>query len=218
MANVDRPNGARAIGTMSGSPWQGAVREYHLDGTANDAAIAVGDFVVMTATGYLKRYAAGDVTTSIVGLVVGVGNQTANYVGGKAGDNFLSTGAVTLDVPGKNYVAASTAGVIQVCVAPDLLMEMQEDGDTDPLELIDIGTNCEITGGGPNTGTGISTMEIDSSEHSATVTDPIRIIGLAQTPGNELGDTASAAGRPTNARWVVAFNQNALHINDTSGI
>lgn len=199
MSNIDNPNGFRIMGTLSGSPWQGAVREYTLDAT--HAAIAVGDLVQMTADGYPDVYAAGE--TQLLGVVVGVSPTVHTEVSGKKGDSFMSTGAVTLDVPGKNYVAANTAGVIFVCVAPDVILAAQEDADTTPLTIADIGLNVEIINAGVNATTGLSTMELDSSSAATTNTLPLRILGLEQTPGNELASVAAAAGTAQNARWLV---------------
>lgn len=194
MANVDRPNGFKIMGTLSGSPWQGAVRQYTLDAT--HAAIAVGDLVQMTADGYVDILAAGE--TQMLGVVVGVGNHYPGETLGKLGEHFMSTGAVTLDIPEANYVALNTAGVIHVCVAPDVVLEAQEDGDTDPLELADVGQNVEIVGGGPDSTTGISDMMIDSDTHNTTNTLPLRILGLAQRPDNEY-----VSGGQAYTRWLV---------------
>ena len=194
MANTDKVRGFRPVGTLSGSPWQGSVRQYTLDAT--HAAIAVGDLVQMTADGYPDLYAAGE--TQLLGVVVGVYNTVAEDVLGKQGDSYLSTGAVTLDVPAKNYVALNTAGVIAVATAPDLIMEGTEDGDTDPLELADVGQNVEIIGGGPDSTTGLSDMYIDSSSHNTTNTLPLRLLGLAQDPDNEY-----VSGGQAYTRWLV---------------
>ena len=86
MANVDRPNGAVPVGTISGSPWQDAVRAYTLDG--GHAAIGTGDLVQMTSDGALDVYAAGEVT--FIGVCVGVLPAVAATVGGIQGDNMLS--------------------------------------------------------------------------------------------------------------------------------
>lgn len=199
MANIDNPNGFKIMGTLSGSPWQGAVRQYTLDAT--HAALGVGDLVQMTADGYPDILAAGE--TQMLGVVVACYPHVATEVNGKKGDSFLSTGSLSLDIPAKNQIALNTAGVIAVCVAPDIILVAQEDADTTPLTLADIGLNVEIIGGGPNAATGLSDMEIDSSSAATTNTLPLRLLGLEQTPGNELASVASAAGRPQNARWLV---------------
>lgn len=196
MSNVDRPNGFTPVGTLSGSPWQGAVQRFDLDAT--HAAIGVGDLVQMTADGYLDILAAGE--TGFIGVVVGVGNWEAAPVGGILGEHSLSTTEPTLSGASAKSVALNTTGTIYVCTAPDVILEGQEDGDTDPLELADVGSNVEIIGGGPDATTGISSMEIDSSSHATTNTLPLRLLGMVQRPGNTLGDTEAATPW---ARWLV---------------
>ena len=204
MANVDRPRGFEPIGTLSGSPWQSSLQLFYCDGSANDTVIAVGDLVVMTAGGYPNRIAAGNGATDLLGVVVGIPPASATFstTTGRYGDNFLSTTDPVLAGPTANYVAASTAGYILVCTAPDLLMIGQEDGDTTPLVLADVGAAVDITGTYSAT-TGHSVMEIDSDTVGTQAGDPLKIVALAQTPGNEL---ASVDTTKPWADWVVTFN------------
>lgn len=202
MANVDRPNGFTPVGTLSGSPWQASVRLYELDAT--HAAIAVGDLVQMTADGYLDILAAGE--TQLMGVVVGIINHGAASVLGKQGDHFLSSSSPTLSGVNSKSVPLNTAGYVLVATAPDIILEAQEDGDTDPLELADVGQNVEIIGGGPNATTGISSMEIDSSSHNTTNTLPLRLLGLAQRPDNEY-----VSGGQAYTRWLVTPANHALN-------
>lgn len=204
MANVDKPNGFKPVGTLSGAPWTAFIERFELDGSSNDVTIAVGDLVGMTATGYLNRIKTAT-TTSVRGVVVGVDTYGATTVGGIQGDNMLSSSDPTLSGAGANRIAASTAGTIYVCTAPDLIMVAQEDADTDPLELADVGQNVAVLDANAHATTGLSQGEIDSSSHNTTNTLPLKLIGLAQEPGNELGDTAAAASRPQTARWLVTF-------------
>lgn len=199
MANVDRPNGAIPVGTLSGSPWQSSVQQFTLDGS--HAAIAVGDLVQMTADGYLDVYAAGE--TGFIGVCIGILAAPADTVGGIYGEHYLGSTDPTLAGPDARNSAANATDTILVVTAPDVILEMQEDGDTDSLELADVGSNIEIINAGVDSTTGNSTMEIDSNTHATTNTLPLRLLGLVQRPGNELGDTASAASRPVNARWLV---------------
>jgi len=194
MANADKVKGFIPVGTLSGSPWQSSVQQFELDAT--HAAIGVGDLVQMTADGYLDILAAGE--TGFIGVVVGVLNHNASTVLGKIGDNFLSNSEPTRTGINAKSVPLNTAGTILVCTAPDVLLEGSEDGDTDPLELADVGSNVEIIGGGPNATTGISDMYIDSSSHATTNSLPLRLIGLVQDPDNEY-----VAGGQAYTRWLL---------------
>ena len=68
MANLNRPNGFKPIGTLSGSPWNAHVEMFQLDAT--HTAVGCGDLVMQTADGYVNKYAAG--STHCIGLMVGV--------------------------------------------------------------------------------------------------------------------------------------------------
>lgn len=188
MSNIDRPNGAKVVGTLSGSPWEASVESFTLDAT--HTAIAVGDLVQMTSDGYLDIYTSG---TGFIGVCVGVQPVQLGVVAGKA-DNFLSGTEPTLTGTGAFNVALNTIGTILVVTAPDVIIEMQEDGVGGALALADVGSNLAIISGGVNSSTGKSTMELDSSSSAATNSLPLRLMSLVQTPENELG---------TNARWLV---------------
>jgi len=215
MANVDRPRGFTPIGTLSGSPWQDSVQLFYLDGTVNTTTIAVGDIVAMAAGGYLAKIAAAGASPDVVGVVVGVPPAPPAFstTTGTFGDNHLSNTEPTLAGAGSRHVAASTAGYVYVTTAPDLLMIGQEDGAATPLVLADVGAVVDIVDAGITASTGNSGMEIDSSSKGNTSNDPLRIVALANTPGNEL---ASVDTTKPWADWVVTFN---AHISkDITGI
>lgn len=196
MANVDRPNGAWPVGTLSGSPWAASVRAYQLDAT--HSAIFVGDLVQMTSDGYPDVYAAGE--TGFIGVCVGVLPATATTVGGVMGDNALSATTPTLSGTNALNSAANATDIILVCTAPDAIYEMQEDGVTTPLTLAGVGANVEIVNGGGNTASGRSGMEIDSDTVAQTATLPFLLLGMVNRPGNEL---ASVDATKPWTRWQV---------------
>lgn len=203
MANADRPNGFRPIGTLSGSPWQSSIEVFQLDAT--HTAIGVGDLVMQTADGYVNKYAAG--STHCIGVMVGVspGGEGWNATTGHHGDNFLSATEPTLVGLGSRSVALNTAGTIYVVTAPDLIMTAQEDADTTPLVLADIGLNVEPTTGAIDA-SGNSTMEIDSSTKATTNTFPLRLLKVHPEPGNELAAVDTTTPWCT---WQVTFANHA---------
>jgi hypothetical protein len=204
MANVDRPNGFTPIGTLSGSPWSASVQAFELDD--GHLAVGVGDLMTMTAAGTLEQFAAGD--AQCVGVMVGIvpAGEGWNATTGIFGDHSLSATEPTLVGANSRSVPANTAATILVATAPDLVMVAQEDGVTDNLELLDVGSNVEIIGTTPNTTTGNSVMEIDSDSHATTATLPLRLLGLHDIPGNEFGDVNTATPW---ARWKVTFANHA---------
>jgi hypothetical protein len=54
----------------------------------------------------------------------------------------------------------------------------------------DIGKNADVVGTGGSTTTGVSTMELDSSTIADTAALNLKIVGLYNVPGNELGNFA----------------------------
>ena len=204
MANFDNPNGATPVGTINGSPWQASVRAYQLDAT--HAAIAVGDFVQMTADGYPDVYAAGE--TQLLGACIGVLPAYPTTVNGKFGDNQLSNTEPTISGAAVRNSAANATDIILVVTGPDVIYELQEDGDTTPLTLAGIGANVDIINAGVNSTTGNSTMEIDSTTVATTNTLPLRLLGLVQRPGNEL---ASVDATKPWTRWLVVPANHSFH-------
>lgn len=184
--NVDRPNGFRPVGTLSGGDWTASIREYTLDATHD--AIFIGDLVHFDADGYPDQYDAGD--TQVFGVCVGV--QVDKGLSGLT------------EYPG--YLDTNVAGKIRVATDPNLLMEVQEDGVTTPLTLADVNLNIEIIDGGGSTTTGISGQEINSDTANTTNTLPLRIYGLVNRPDNQL---ASVDSTKPNARWLVTFANHA---------
>lgn len=190
--NVDRPNGLKPVGTLSGGDWTASIRTFTLD--AGHSAIYVGDLVQMTSDGYLDVYAAGE--EQVIGVCVGVEVNRGLHA--------------ATEHPG--YMPANVAGKIRVATDPLLLMEIQEDGLVDPLELADIGANVEIIDGGGSTVTGMSGMEINSDTHNTTATLPLKLIGLVDRADNQLGDTDATK---VNGRWLVTF---ANHLFNDDGV
>lgn len=198
MANVDRPNGAIPVGTLSGSPVSGALRLYECDSSA--ANIFPGDFVKLEADGKVDVAAAGD--TELVGVCVGILPWMPAKVNGITSHN-ISTGNVNLML---KYHVTGSAGMVLVAEGVDVLYEMQEDGDTSDLAVTSIGANVDLLATAGSTTTGLSQMEIDSSSLT-TATAQLRIVDIVDRPDNEIGDFC---------RWVVRINEN--HFTKLTGV
>ncbi len=188
MPNVSRLDGFQPLRYGSGSPWNGAVHMYCT--AAGDAtAIFVGDLVKLHGSSDAKgirtvsQAAAGN---AVIGSVVGV---LADYANLNAAP----------------YRLASTVRYLLVCDDPDVLFEAQEDGVTDPLEMVDAGLNVNFVVGAGNTTNGLSGMQIDSDTEATTATLPLKLIMPAQRADNEL----VAAGQ-AYTRWVVKINNHQL--------
>lgn len=204
MSNIDRPNGFRPIGHTDGSSWNGVVEMFELD--TSHLLVGVGDLITMQNTGFPNQFAAGD--AQCIGVMVGVVPAGAGWstTTGTFGSNQMSSSEPTLIGVSSRSVPVNTAGTIIVATSPDLVVVGQEDGDTDPLELLDVGANVEITSAGVDTTTGNSTMEINSDTHNTTATLPLRLLGLYNSVGNEL---ASVDTTKPWTQWRCAIANHA---------
>lgn len=189
MANVDNPNGAKPVGTISGAPWQGLVRSYLASGSADD--IFIGDFVVLESDGFVD--AANAAETELLGVCVGFQPAQAGQTDGVT-DNFLGNTSYDLS---KKYYDASVDGEawILVAVGPDVLYEMQTSGT---ITYTDIGNNAELVATAGDTTKGHSQQEV--SDTTGTATAQLRLVAPVNRPDNTTADA--------NSRWIVRINEN----------
>jgi len=172
MANVNKVNGFRPVSTLTAGPYNGSVTRYCV--AAADATIlAVGDLVKLggtTGTGDyagirgVSRAAASD---AILGPVVGFDIAVTN-----------------LDTP--QLRAASTQRGVWVADDPAAYYVAQEDGDTTPIPMADVGLNVNFIVAAANTLTGASGMQIDSSSVTTTATMSLKLIAPLLVSDNEL--------------------------------
>lgn len=189
MPNVARVNGFRPLRYKNGTPWNGAFTEYVIP-AANGTATFVGDLVKLgdnadDTENYRAciQAAAGD---AVIGVVVGF---RPNY------DNLNAA----------PHRLASTRRIAMVVDDPNVLFEAQEDGDSDPLELQDLGANVNFVVGAGSAVTGQSGMQIDSSTHGTTATLPLKLVEAVRRADNEV-----VADGQANTRWVVQINNHQL--------
>lgn len=181
MANKDIPNGAVPC-DQHGGYHIGSMNLYHI-ASSYATALAVGDFVKMSGTAEatsgvpgIERAAATD--TDIVGVIVGFKPRAGNL------DN--------------TYSPASTEDYAFVADHPDQLFSIQEDSTGGSIAVTAVGNNADISVAAVDTTTGLSGMELDSSDVK-TATAQLRILRLDPAVDNELG---------TNARWIVKINEH----------
>jgi len=187
MANVDRPNGAVAIDSLTGSPVVGKMNPYTADGTVNDAAIFPGDFVTLTANGTVRVAVAAEVILGVCGGIE-VAAPTVE-------DGFLSNNNIGVtEHPG--YLPADTAGTVLVLDDPDQLFEIQSDGI---ITSVDQGNNAEIVPTAGSTVTGRSAMEVSATTIAGTA--QLRLIRPIKRADNDI--------TLTNGRWIVYINEHA---------
>lgn len=187
-SNPDIPDGFTVVGALGGD----VARHLRVLGADGGGDIYKKDLIVMEADGYIaKGTATGD------GVFLGLSDVTLRST-----------------APGEHpgWYDGSVVGAsdnLLCAVGSGLLLEAQEDGASDPIDLADVGAGfAAIDTGGGNATTGWSQMEIDSSSHATTVTLPLRLHRLVNKPTNHLGtDNSSSA---VNARWICILNATYL--------
>lgn len=191
MANVNRVNGFRPVKDLNASPWNGQVTRYVV-AAADGTILAVGDLVKFagtTGTGdYLgirgvTRAAASD---ALVGAIVG-----------------FDVVPDSLNTP--QVRAASTQRGVFVVDDPSALFVAQEDGDTTPIAMADVGLNVNFIVAAASTVTGASGMQIDSNTTTTTATMSLKLIEPLAVSDNELTTSGQSY-----TRWVVKINNHQL--------
>ena len=193
MANSDRPSGLKPLRHADGSPWNGMFNIYYHPAT-DSTPIFKGDAVfhggTSDATGKypVVTQDTGDITT-LVGVAIGFGytpQLSARH------DNLNAV----------NYAAASTAVYVAVVDDPFVVYEIQENGESDPFVVADIGLNCDILATDGSTVTGVSAFELDSDGTSeADTTFQCRILRVVDRVDNALG---------AHCKWEVMLNEHWL--------
>lgn len=188
MANVSKINGFRPVKHINGSPYNGQANIYATS-SSDGTALFVGDVVKLAADGntqgiqFVTAATAGTAGTGAgcIGTVVGIINTKFDPVAGK-----LSTGSVSLDTP--VYRPASTAQYVLVADATDLVFEVEATnaGTAYSFAVADIGQNVNLYAGAGSTTTGTSAHSLDMNDKGTTATLPFRLLGVKQSPDNEI--------------------------------
>lgn len=190
MANSDTPMGLKPIRHGNGAPYNGAYSEYYVPSTYA-TALYIGDPVIVTGTSNTSGYKGNE-----PGTLPEINKATA------AGGNYITGVIVGFEpLPGdltKTYNAASTERIVYVADDPDLVFEIQEDGDTTPLAATSASNNADLiyTHSG-STATGQSGAELDSTTINTTATLQLRVKRLVNRVNNSIG---------AYAKWEVMIN------------
>lgn len=180
MANADTPFGFKAVGSLTGAPYNGATVKCAIlaaDGTAT----FIGDLVKLSGTadadGYpsVQQGAASD--TAFFGVIQSFDPNPA-------------------DLSAKHRTASTLRTCNVVPCTQDQLFEVQCDG---AFAITDVGNTADVVVGSGNTDSGLSAMELDSSDIGTGVN--LQIMGFVVRPDNEID---------TNAKVLVRINENAF--------
>ena len=172
MANVDKAFGFRPLGNLSAT---GSQKQYGYEIADNQSgAIYQGDLVTIV-NGYVVKFLPGTHAAAL-GVLNGV-----FYIDPTSGKPTW-----------KNYYPGSvniTAGTIVADVIddPSQLFIVQADG---VVVQANIGKNADVIGTGGSTTTGVSSMELNTATIADAAALNLKIVGLWNVPGNELGEFA----------------------------
>jgi len=151
MANVDRPNGFRAVKTLSGAPLSGMIRTV---GMGDGEDIFAGDLVSLVSGLALP---ADTNDAAILGVAVGFGKVDGDEVPlGPFNPDALGT---------RHYDDSASTNTEWVCYyipADDVIFEAQ----TATALTLKVGDPCDLLGTVGNTTTGISAHEITTSTNA----------------------------------------------------
>ena len=176
MANSDTPFGFKPVKHLNGNPWNGKTNVYYIpstDATATFRGDAVKSAGAATADGMYPTVAQAAATDTIRGVVIGFSDTP--YINVNQ-DNLL-----------ENYRAASVARYAFVVDDPDVIFEIQEDSVGNSITAAMVGLSTDIVVGSGSTATGLSAMELDSSD-TATAAGQCKILRAVNRPNNALGD------------------------------
>ena len=174
MASSAAPHGARPVGTVVGSPYQGKVTHYKIK-NAYGTSIFYGDFVKWGDDNPNTTIQKDTGTTALtpIGVFLGCAYTDPN------------TNQFT---PNQYYPASTAADDIVAYVATDpfILMQMQCDGAADQDDL---GKNCAVVQTAGSTSIGTSKNSVDISTVATTNTLPVKIVDFVDGPDSAIGDS-----------------------------
>ena len=174
MASSAAPHGARPVGTVVGSPYQGKVTHYKIK-NAYGTDIFFGDFVKWADDNPNTTIQKDTGTTSLTPIGVFLGCAYTDPTSGQFTTN--------------QYYPASTAAddiVAYVASDPFLVMQMQSD---ETLGQDDLGKNVAVVQTAGSTSIGTSRNAIDGSTANTTNTLPLKIIDFVDGPDSAIDDS-----------------------------
>lgn len=212
MANVNAPFGARPVGSFTGAPYMGRVTRYLVPSGDNNAYYE-GDLVLSTnnadANGVPAMIKATVGTETCRGIIVGF--EQANTV--QPPGAVPSLGGIGASIfPTQVSIPATKGQDYYILVAddPNIIFFMQGDLTATNQVATKSNNNATVTIAAPGTATfPISASVINSANIATTNTLNIKLMGLAQIPGNGFGAFAT---------WVCMFNLHELSGAGTSGV
>lgn len=194
MANADTPFGLRPVGHLYGQDWSTKLETFYCP---------VGDSVAIYKGDPVKQNGTADSTGRWLEVAQADGGDTT-VIGVAWAFSTVSQIAADPTDHERDYRPASTAMYIKVITDPYVIYEIQEDSDGGSIAYASVGLACDVTDGTGSSTTGLSGVELDSSE--VDTTGQLKILGLAHRDdgSNDIG---------TNAIWRVVINEHYYRLD-----
>jgi hypothetical protein len=195
MANIDAPFGLMPVRHLNGNAWNGATIRCKISASYG-TALFVGDPVVLEPTNTSRG------TTERAPTVIRSDGIDGDFIFGVITSFEVDPTNLT-----RMYSPANTASYCNVCVSPDVVYWIRDDGVA-ALTKAQIGANAVgiFTHSGDTT-TGISKYELNSSTDAPAedASNPLLILGVADVEDNEFDGSTD-----THIIWEVLINMHQL--------
>lgn len=210
MANVDSPFGFRPVRHRNGAPYNGACEPMFINSSYNSTGMFVGDLVVKVAAGsntaVVSAPGAGSFPPGALPAI-----ELAAVTDGTFASGVIVGFAASPTNLALQYNPTSTERIAFVCTDPDIVYEIQADGDLTETMIGLNGTFIRTASG--STVTGLSGEELDtgtSTAPGANASLMLRIVGMVNRDDN---DTTL-----TNQKALVVINMHSdLSTGDGDG-
>lgn len=193
MANTDAAFGLRPVRYYSsGKPYTGAANPYFATGATG--VIAPGDPVKRASTANATAFGGYDAGFLMQCELASAGD----------GNPILGVCVSVLPVTreSKVYRENSTNRIIMVADDPDLVFEVQDDGDG-AWAVTDVGLFANLASGTADTTLGISRWELDGSDApDSDYSNQVLLTGYKRVPGNVAGSDYAV--------WEVMINLHQM--------
>ena len=191
MANVDRPFGLRPVKHLKGGPWNGQTHLCYIPSTDSTRAFFIGDAVIMggTADSTGFRPTVTIATPGANGAIFGV----------------ITGFAENPDLLSLTYRLDDTGRYCFVCIDPDVIYEIQDNGGATDLVAIGIaavGLNANLVAGTGSTTSSLAGTCLNADATTADGTYQLLILAASSKVDND-------ATLP-HAVWEVLIAQHQL--------
>lgn len=191
MANAARPFGLKAITN------NGVCKFGRYFAPASLASLGINTPVNLGGTSNSANTINGQLTPagSIPSIVVATGGDTNKLLGSIVGFEVIPT-----DLFKRGFNAASTARIVYIADDVEQEFAIVDDG-VGTLAITDVGLNANLTVGTVDATTEVDSTSLDTTTPATDATFQVKILGLYDTPGNEVAVFAT---------WRVRINNHIL--------